>query len=168
MFKRFLLIISLISIPSYAQELTSDITGTVSNTAGNNVSNARVVLIYEPTNSETVRVTGANGRFSFGGLKPGGPYTVSVSSADFNSEEVSNVNLVVGDTTRLNFILESIDEVVVVAERTERLDTGYGFGTALTAEDIEKNVSVQRDLKDFVRLNPLVSLDDAEENYEAI
>ena len=168
MFKRFLLIISLISIPSYAQELTSDITGTVSNTAGNNVSNARVVLTYEPTNSETVRVTGANGRFSFGGLKPGGPYTVSVSSADFNSEEVSNVNLVVGDTTRLNFILESIDEVVVVAERTERLDTGYGFGTALTAEDIEKNVSVQRDLKDFVRLNPLVSLDDAEENYEAI
>ena len=168
MFKRFLLIISLISIPSYAQELTSDITGTVSNTAGNNVSNARVVLTYEPTNSETVRVTGANGRFSFGGLKPGGPYTISVSSADFNSEEVSNVNLVVGDTTRLNFILESIDEVVVVAERTERLDTGYGFGTALTAEDIEKNVSVQRDLKDFVRLNPLVSLDDAEENYEAI
>ena len=67
MFKRFLLIISLISIPSYAQELTSDITGTVSNTAGNNVSNARVVLTYEPTNSETVRVTGANGRFSFGG-----------------------------------------------------------------------------------------------------
>jgi len=168
MFKRFLLIISLISIPSYAQELTSDITGTVLNSAGNNVSNARVVLTYEPTNSESVRVTGANGRFSFGGLKPGGPYTVSVSSADFNSEEVSNVNLVVGDTTRLNFILESIDEVVVVAERTERLDTGYGFGTALTAEDIEKNVSVQRDLKDFVRLNPLVSLDDAEENYEAI
>ena len=60
MFKRFLLIISLISIPSYAQELTSDITGTVSNTAGNNVSNARVVLTYEPTNSETVRVTGVN------------------------------------------------------------------------------------------------------------
>ena len=69
--------------------------------------------------------------------------------ADFNSEEVSNVNLVVGDTTRLNFILESIDEVVVVAERTERLDTGYGFCTAITAEDIEKNVSVQRDLKDL-------------------
>ena len=116
MFKRFLLIISLISIPSYAQELTSDITGTVLNTSGNNVSNARVVLTYEPTNSESVRVTGANGRFSFGGLKPGGPYTVSVSSADFNSEEVSNVNLVVGDTTRLNCMLETIDEVVVVAE----------------------------------------------------
>ena len=76
--------------------------------------------------------------------------------------------MIVGDTKRLNFALESIDEVVVVAEAGTQLDTGYGFGTALTAQDIEQNVSVNRDLKDFIRLNPMVSLDDAQENYEAI
>ena len=57
---------------------------------------------------------------------------------------------------------------MVVASAGTTLDTGYGFGTALTSKDIEQTASVQRDLKDFIRLNPLVSLDDAEENYEAI
>jgi len=75
-----------------------------------------------------------------------------------SSETASGITLVVGDTRRLNFALESIDEVVVVASRSVSLDTGYGFGTALTSEDIEQNASVNRDLKDFIRLNPLVSL----------
>ena len=52
--------------------------------------------------------------------------------------------------------------------QAQLLNTGYGFGTALTAKDIEQNASVNRDLKDFIRLNPMVSLDDAEDNYEAI
>ena len=56
----------------------------------------------------------------------------------------------------------------MVASAGTALDTGYGFGTALTAKDIEQNASVNRDLKDFIRLNPMVSLDDAEDNYEAI
>ena len=93
---------------------------------------------------------------------------MTVRSAQYNSETTSGITLIVGDTKELIFVLETIDEVVVVASAGTTLDTGYGFGTALTAEDIEQNASVQRNLKDFIRLNPLVSLDDAQENYEAI
>ena len=161
-------VVALIAIPAFSQELTSDITGVVTNSAGAPVSGANVSVTYTPTNTTITRTTSANGRFNAGGLKPGGPYDVSVQSGAYNSETASGITLVVGDTRRLNFALESIDEVVVVASRSVSLDTGYGFGTALTSEDIEKNASVNRDLKDFVRLNPLVSLDDAEDNYEAI
>ena len=48
-------------------------------------------------------------------LKPGGPYEVSVQSSAYNSETTPSITLIVGDTKRLNFVLESIDEVVVVA-----------------------------------------------------
>ena len=161
-------VFALIAIPAFSQELTSDITGVVTNSAGAPVSGANVSVTYTPTNTTITRTTSANGRFNAGGLKPGGPYDVSVQSGAYNSETASGITLVVGDTRRLNFALESIDEVVVVASRSVSLDTGYGFGTALTSEDIEKNASVNRDLKDFIRLNPLVSLDDAEDNYEAI
>jgi hypothetical protein len=161
-------VVALIAIPAFSQELTSDITGVVTNSAGAPVSGANVSVTYTPTNTTITRTTSANGRFNAGGLKPGGPYDVSVQSGAYNSETASGITLVVGDTRRLNFALESIDEVVVVASRSVSLDTGYGFGTALTSEDIEKNASVNRDLKDFIRLNPLVSLDDAEDNYEAI
>jgi hypothetical protein len=161
-------VVALIAVPAFSQELTSDITGVVTNSAGAPVSGANVSVTYTPTNTTITRTTSANGRFNAGGLKPGGPYDVSVQSGAYNSETASGITLVVGDTRRLNFALESIDEVVVVASRSVSLDTGYGFGTALTSEDIEQNASVNRDLKDFIRLNPLVSLDDAEDNYEAI
>jgi len=161
-------VVALIAIPAFSQELTSDITGVVTNSAGAPVSGANVSVTYTPTNTTITRTTSTNGRFNAGGLKPGGPYDVSVQSGAYNSETASGITLVVGNTRRLNFALESIDEVVVVATRSVSLDTGYGFGTALTAQDIAQNASVNRDLKDFVRLNPLVSLDDAEDNYEAI
>ena len=166
--RNLFMVAALIAIPAFGQELTSDITGTVTNGAGTPVSGATVSVTYTPTDTTITRTTSANGRYNAGGLKPGGPYEVSVQSSAFSSETTSGITLIVGDTKRLNFVLESIDEVVVVASAGTALDTGYGFGTALTADDIEKNASVNRDLKDFIRLNPMVSLDDAEDNYEAI
>ncbi len=166
--RNFFMIAALIAIPAFGQELTSDITGVVSDSSGTPLSGANVTVTYKPTNSTFSRTTNSSGRFNAGGLKPGGPYDVTVRSGQYNSETVSGITLIVGDTKRINFVLETIDEVVVVASAGTTLDTGYGFGTALTSKDIEQTASVQRDLKDFIRLNPLVSLDDAEENYEAI
>jgi len=166
--RNLFMVAALIAIPAFGQELTSDITGTVTDSSGTPISGANVTVTYTPTNSSSVKTTDTNGRFFAGGLKPGGPYDVVIRSGSYNSESVTGLTLIVGDTKRLNFALESIDEVVVVAEAGTQLDTGYGFGTALTAQDIEQSVSVNRDLKDFIRLNPMVSLDDAQENYEAI
>ena len=166
--RNLFMVAALIAIPAFGQELTSDITGTVTNSAGTPVSGATVSVTYTPTDTTVIRTTSSNGRYNAGGLKPGGPYEVSVQSSAYSSETTAGITLIVGDTKRLNFVLEGIDELVVVASAGTTLDTGYGFGTALTADDIEKNASVNRDLKDFIRLNPMVSLDDAEDNYEAI
>ena len=166
--RNLFMVAALIAIPAFGQELTSDITGTVTNSAGTPVSGATVSVTYTPTDTTVTRTTSSNGRYNAGGLKPGGPYEVSVQSSAYSSETTAGITLIVGDTKRLNFVLEGIDELVVVASAGTALDTGYGFGTALTADDIEKNASVNRDLKDFIRLNPMVSLDDAEDNYEAI
>ncbi len=166
--RNLFMVAALIAIPAFGQELTSDITGVVTNSAGDPVAGANVTVTYINSNSSVTRTTNSNGRYNAGGLKPGGPYEVSVQSGVYQSEKTTGITLIVGDTRRLNFSLESIDEVVVVATAGTSLDTGYGFGTALTAKDIEQNASVNRDLKDFIRLNPMVSLDDAEDNYEAI
>ena len=166
--RNLFMVAALIAIPAFGQELTSDITGVVTNSAGDPVVGANVTVTYTNSNSSVTRTTNSNGRYNAGGLKPGGPYDVSVQSGVYQSETTTGITLIVGDTRRLNFSLESIDEVIVVASAGTSLDTGYGFGTALTAKDIEQNASVNRDLKDFIRLNPMVSLDDAEDNYEAI
>ena len=79
-----------------AQELTSDITGSVSSANGA-VSGAQVEITYEPTNTGVTRVTDASGRYSAGGLRPGGPYTIKVSAAGLAADQVTT-SLVVGET----------------------------------------------------------------------
>ena len=101
--RNLFMLTALIAIPAFGQELTSDITGVVTNSSGTPVSGANVVVTYTQTNQTFSRTTSSSGRFNAGGLKPGGPYEVSVQSASFNSETVTGITLVVGDTTRINF-----------------------------------------------------------------
>ena len=64
----------LISPIILAQELTSDITGSVTSANGS-VSGAQVEITYEPTNTVVTRTTDSSGKYFAGGLRPGGPYT---------------------------------------------------------------------------------------------
>ncbi len=85
--------------------------------ANGSVSGAQVEITYEPTNTVVTRVTDSSGKYFAGGLRPGGPYTVKVSAAGLNSDQVS-ANLTVGETSRISFVLNSasaVDDVVVTA-----------------------------------------------------
>ena len=90
-----------------SQELTSDITGTVSTSTGS-VSGAQVEITYEPTNTSITRTTDESGRYFAGGLRPGGPYTITVSAAGLVSQNATTT-LIVGDTRRLSFSMASAD-----------------------------------------------------------
>ena len=45
------LFLSLLATPLFAQELTSDLSGTVVDASGSAVSGAQVTITYQPTNS---------------------------------------------------------------------------------------------------------------------
>ena len=141
---------------AFTQELTSDIAGVVTSADGA-VSGARVEITYVPTNTTVVKVSGANGQFFAGGLRPGGPYKVKVS-ADGLLSDTASASLVVGETARISFSLSSVgdvDDVVVVGQKVA-VNEAYGFTTTIDAETIQNTPSITRDLKDLVKLNPLV------------
>ena len=161
-------IISIFLSPfAISQELTSDISGTVTSN-GSAVSGAKVTITYEPTNSSVTKVTSSNGKYFAGGLRPGGPYKIQVSSSGLLGQDRS-ANLIVGETSRLSFALasiDSVDDVVVTASRVT-FDKS-GFTTTINAEQIASAPSVTRDLADILRLNPLVSIDNEEDGEESI
>ena len=167
-FVKFLLVSAFVVPSIYAQELTSDISGNVSSADGA-LAGANVEITYVPTNTKVVRTSNEDGQFFAGGLRPGGPYKVTVTSAGLLSETITSY-LVVGETSRLSFVLasqDSIDDVVVVGQQVASNEV-YGYTTTIDAETIESTPSVTRDIKDLLRLNPLVSLDDAQDDYESI
>ena len=150
-----------------SQELTSDISGTVSSSAGS-VDGAQVEITYEPTNTTITRTTDSSGRYFAGGLRPGGPYKITVTAAGLLSQNATT-SLVVGDTRRLSFSLvsaDSVDELIVTGSRIT-MDRD-GFTTVIDSETIETTPSVTRDIKDILKLNPFVTLDDEEDGEESI
>ena len=160
-------VFALIAIPAFSQELTSDISGTVSSSDGS-VSGAEITITYEPTNTTITRTTNSSGRYFAGGLRPGGPYKISVSATGLLTQN-ETTSLVVGETQRVSFSLnsaESAEEVVVTSSRIT-VDRD-GFTTVIDSERIATIPSVTRDLKDILRLNPLITLDDEEDGEESI
>ena len=102
-------------------------------------------------------------------VRHGGPYTIKVSAAGLAADQVTT-SLVVGETSRLSFVLSSassVDDVVVTAQRVSS-DDGLGFSSTIDAQTIQETPSITRDIKDLIKLNPLVSLDDAEDDYASL
>ena len=165
--RNLFVLVAMLAIPVFGQELTSDINLTVLDGSGNPISDASASVTFEPTNSTASKNTSSSGSVSFRGLRPGGPYTIEVSYGG-NTESLSNVSLTVGDTFRSKVTLSagSLEEIVTVASKLNT-NKDIGFSTSISSDDISKFSSVTRDLKDFVRLNPWSVANDSSSGQDA-
>src|SRR5882757_3118528 len=79
---------------SFAQETTATLSGHVSDSKGNPVQGASVIVKHEPTGYSTGTQTNAKGIYVIPNLKVGGPYTIKISFTGYKEETVSDLNLV--------------------------------------------------------------------------
>ncbi len=139
-----------------AQETTSALRGQITDTAGNALPGATITIVHTPTGTRSVQTTNAAGVFDARGLRVGGPYTVEVSANGYQTEKYDGIFLTVGDTGRLNADLEGgIAEVVVSASAIR--EQAIGSSTNLDRDQIDSIVSINRDIRDLARRDPLVS-----------
>src|SRR6056300_303758 len=114
------------------------------------VSGATVVVTNVSTGITKTTTADANGVFSVGNLKPGGPYKITISKSGYATESLDDVFLTVSETAKLNVALVSnadIDEVVVTGTKTATVQTSL----AVTAQDIENIPSIERSISDYVK-----------------
>jgi outer membrane receptor for ferrienterochelin and colicin len=149
-----------VATPAVAQETTSSISGTVT-AAGAPVSNATVTVVHVPSGTKTTVTTNAAGAYNAAGVRTGGPYTVTVSAKGFANARVTDVFTTIGQTFELPIALEPVGkEIVVTASRVRGARTiSSGPATVLTANDISKVASVNRDIRDLMQRDPFASLD---------
>ncbi len=152
-------IASMTATPAYAQETTSSVRGSVE-TANGPVGGATVTVVHEPSGTTATSTTNADGSFAANGLRVGGPFTVTVDADGFQSAQVTDLYLQAGQPFRLPVTLEAAQEIVVTASSLRgALETSNGPITALGREQIDGAASVNRDIRDLARRDPLVSLD---------
>lgn len=143
-----------------AQETTSQIRGTVTK-SGTGVAGATVVATEVQSGTRIETTTNADGRFTFSGLRPGGPYSVDVESAEGNSS-VTDIYTVVQQAYELPIELaeQAGGDIIVTASSIRGAgNISKGVQTTLTARDIAAVASVNRDIRDIERRDPFATFD---------
>ncbi|MEO7048314.1 MAG: carboxypeptidase regulatory-like domain-containing protein [Ferruginibacter sp.] len=141
-----------LAVFSYAQETTSVLNGLITTDKGAPLPGATIVVKHEPTGTVTTGQSNGKGLFVMPNLKPGGPYTITISFAGFTTQTLSNQNLLLGSNADLdvnmNLNTQSLKEVVVASSR--KIAGGLNVGRA----QLNTLPTLGRSLGDFTRLTP--------------
>ncbi len=146
-----------------AQETTSSIRGVVIGPDGSPSPNTSVRIVDTRTGAGRTLTTNDSGVFSSSGLRVGGPYTVTVDSAQYTRKTVNDVYLELGDTFNLTVPLstEQIEEVFVTAAAVQTAQTAVGPSSAFNLSDLQSAPAINRDIKDVLRIDPRIYVDEA-------
>ena len=149
------LLATLCASPVWAQSADTGILGTVTDSSGAIVPGSDVTITNASTGVAQSVVSGPNGTFEVRYLLPG-DYTIQASLAGFRTERTT-VTIRVGQTARLNFVLEvgNIGEVVDVEAQGLLLETQSGVtGNVVTSESL---VNMPLSGRNFTQLGNLTA-----------
>lgn len=147
-----------LSTSAFAQETSSSMRGVITGPQGNPAANTKVVIIHQPTGTVNEFTTNEDGVFSAKGLRVGGPYQVILDSDKYRDAVLEGVYLDLGDTFRVSRQLESAEmERLVVTGSALMMESG-GASSSFGEDTIDNMPSLNRDLKDVARINPLVTI----------
>ncbi len=127
-------------LPAYSQAVSGTVLGTVTDSSGAVVPNAKVTLIEVNTGIVHNTQTNASGNYTFPDL-PEGNYSVVVEVTGFKKETKQNNRVEVNSNVRADFVLQPgqlTESVVVTTEppslQTDRADTGRSINSMAVSE----------------------------------
>jgi hypothetical protein len=141
---------------------TAAMNGVVQDNAGTPLPGATVIAVHNPTNTQYVAGTNAEGRYNIQNMRVGGPYTIRTSYVGYQEQRVENVNLTLGQNYRLDLTITetttTLGEVEVTATQDKIINSDRtGASTNVSTEQLESLPTISRSLNDFTRITPQAS-----------
>jgi len=144
----------------YAQQTSSSVRGSITDSTGEALSGASVTLIHTPTADVSTVATNDDGAFSVSNLRVGGPYRITVQQDGFEPRILEDVFLQPGSQNPLRIALRTESQSDVIVVRGQRLDSlglDNGVGSVFSARELASQPSLNRDFSDVLARDPLVS-----------
>jgi outer membrane receptor protein involved in Fe transport len=127
------------SLPLFAQIQNARIEGTVKDSTGAVIPNAKLLIVNTRTQAKLEAESDASGFYFFPSLQPGF-YTLVAEAKGFRKETVNNIEVTVGETIRqdLKFEVGTLSETVTVEASNVRVQTSEAtIQRAVTLRDID-------------------------------
>ncbi len=164
--KRFLPLFITIAFPFLvnAQVTTGSINGSVKDNKGGELPGATIEVLHVPSGSISRATSGKNGIFNIPSLRVGGPYNVTITYVGFKQEVISDVNVQLGEATKINALLTDVNtnlqEIVITG--TGRKGTLISKDKKGTSTNINRRLiaalpTLSRNITDFTKLTPQAS-----------
>ena len=157
-----------LSASAMAADTASSIRGSIVGPQGNAAQNTVLTIIHEPTGTRRTVTTNESGAFYVKGLRVGGPYKVVIDSEKFKDAELSDIYLSLGETKRLDQQLHSENVETITVTGSRNFFNSNANDSYFGADEIGKTPSLNRDLKDVVRNNPLVVIQPGDDSAMTI
>ncbi len=147
-----------VALASSAQVTTSALSGVVTDENQEAMIGATVTALHTPSGTQYNAVTNMDGRYSIKGMRPGGPYTVTVSYIGYQTRQIQDVTLQLAETYDLDVDMSvdanTLGEVVVTSQATKFRAEKTGAATNINSTQISNLPTVTRSLTDVTRLSP--------------
>ncbi|MEM7084777.1 MAG: carboxypeptidase regulatory-like domain-containing protein [Bacteroidota bacterium] len=172
--KQFLLFVLLMMgtfATSFGQGVTtSSINGRVSDSAGEPLAGATVVALHVDSGTKYGAISDFDGYYRVPNMRPGGPYSITISYVGFTNFERTNVFLQLGDSKRISADMSAeanaLDEVVISISRDNVFDSNRtGTATTISERDILTLPAASRSIADFVRATPQAQLTEGNDGF---
>ena len=155
-----------LSTAAMAQETSSGITGSVVGPQGAPAAGTVITVKHVPTGSVKTITVNADGQFSLSGLRVGGPYEITMDSDKFEDATITDVYLSLSEPLNLSkFQLASqsdVERIEVTASQIASIAFGQkGPSSNFSLEDLQNAPAINRDIKDLVRADPRVYIDES-------
>jgi hypothetical protein len=120
---------------------------------------AAIVAVHVPSGTIYGTVTNSEGRFTLLGMRAGGPYKVSISFVGYASENLTDINLSLGENFVLNANMKesttTVAEIVVTATKQSSFNSEKnGASINVSTRQIAMMPTVSRSINDVTRLTP--------------
>ena len=157
----FTIAMLLLPVLTFAQNTTGSISGSVKADNGEVLVGATISVLHIPTGTVYNAQTKKSGLFDVSNVQPGGPYAVTVSYVNYQSDKKEDIYVALGEVLRLDVTLFSkIDKLkdvtVTTSKRGLDLSVRGGTQTIIGRDKLENLPTVGRNIHDFLRFNPTV------------
>ncbi|MEG2228814.1 MAG: carboxypeptidase regulatory-like domain-containing protein [Odoribacter sp.] len=162
--QHLLLLFILISLSVQAQTTTSNIIGRVKSSK-EYLPEASIQAIHQPSGTHYGTATNPDGRYTLQGMRPGGPYEISISFVGYRTEIIKDIQLRLGENLLLNIELKNesqkLDEAVVKTTIGNNT-TKTGAATYFSPSQLNSLPTIKRSITDIARLTPQANVNSNE------
>ena len=155
-----LIAILLFSVTVDAQVTNASMVGFVKNAENKGMVGASIEAVHEPSGTRYKTQTFADGRYTLPSMRIGGPYTVKASFVGYGTQTTTDINLTLGEPTRVDFALaeanNQLQEITVTGTRARNLISKERKGTAtnINRRVLASLPTLNRSITDFTKLTP--------------